>query len=67
MVPWRHSPLTPTTARTRMKKELVSDAKTSVSTEPRVCSVRTPTRTVIATEIAAAAPASATAVRACGA
>jgi hypothetical protein len=56
IVRWRHSPLIPMTARIRMKKLLVSDVKTSVSTDSSVGSVSTLTRTAISSDVPTATP-----------
>ena len=54
IVRWRHSPLIPTTARTRMKKLLVSDANTSNRTDSSVGSVNSATSAATSTDVAIA-------------
>ena len=63
MVRWRHSPVIPTTARSRMKSPLASELNTSVSTSSLEGSERIDTSTVMRSEIPIATPASAANVR----
>ena len=63
MVRCRHSPLIPTTASKKMKRPLVSEANTSISTDFSVGSVSRLTSTVSSRDVPTAAPARAAKVR----